>query len=312
MTVIESCRRIQGPLAGHLLRIEPPGGDPLRGMPPMAEGVSARFDALNQLKTVREIDIRTARGRTAIHELVRDADVFLHNWAPGKATELHLDAVDVRRTNPAVVYAYAGGWGNTGEQHLPGTDFVVQAYSGVAHEIARASGTAGGSLFTVLDILGGAVAAQGVAAALLSRSLQPAGIRMESSLLGAATLLCADDLGALSGSRGPAPSADSVLQAVYPTQQGWLAIDCPDARTAVALARAIGLTEEMEPAELHVRLSGVLQSETARRWLALLEPLGIPAAIAPGNLTELHENPRLTACLTRGPYTRVHSPWRFQ
>ena len=39
LTVVESCRRIQGPLAGHLLallgaqviRIEPPGGDPLRG-----------------------------------------------------------------------------------------------------------------------------------------------------------------------------------------------------------------------------------------------------------------------------------------
>jgi crotonobetainyl-CoA:carnitine CoA-transferase CaiB-like acyl-CoA transferase len=45
-TVVESCRRIQGPLAGHLLsllganviRIEPVGGDPLRGIPPMADG----------------------------------------------------------------------------------------------------------------------------------------------------------------------------------------------------------------------------------------------------------------------------------
>ncbi|MCW5320097.1 hypothetical protein D8B23_10095 [Verminephrobacter aporrectodeae subsp. tuberculatae] len=58
LTIVESCRRIQGPLAGHLLaslgakviRVEPPGGDPLRGMPPIAEGCSARFDALNHLK----------------------------------------------------------------------------------------------------------------------------------------------------------------------------------------------------------------------------------------------------------------------
>ena len=85
--VLESCRRIQGPLAGHLLsllgaeviRLEPPGGDPLRNMPPCADGCSVRFDALNHLKDVREVDIKSAAGRAEIHELCRDADVFLHN-----------------------------------------------------------------------------------------------------------------------------------------------------------------------------------------------------------------------------------------
>lgn len=46
LTVLEAGRRIQAPLAAHLLgrlgadviRIEPPGGDPLRGMPPPAPG----------------------------------------------------------------------------------------------------------------------------------------------------------------------------------------------------------------------------------------------------------------------------------
>jgi crotonobetainyl-CoA:carnitine CoA-transferase CaiB-like acyl-CoA transferase len=320
LTVIESCRRIQGPLAGCLLallgatviRIEPPGGDPLRGMPPMAEGVSARFDALNRLKTVREIDIKSAHGRSEIHALVREADVFLHNWAPGKAGELQLDATDLRRINPALVYAYAGGWGAADTRELPGTDFIVQAYSGVAHRIARASNTSGGSLFTVLDVLGGAVAAQGVVAALLRRFLQPAGIRVESSLLGAATLLCAGHFAALFHSHDPSPSSNSVLQAVYPTQQGWLAIDCPDTPTAAALTRAVGLAEEMEAAELHARLPDILRAKTARQWLALLEPCGVPAAVALEDLSELHDNPRLASCFTRASYTRVNAPWRFQ
>ncbi len=51
LTVVESARRIQGPLAAHVLarlgarviRIEPPGGDPMRGMPPLVDGCSARF-----------------------------------------------------------------------------------------------------------------------------------------------------------------------------------------------------------------------------------------------------------------------------
>ena len=53
--VVESTRRVQGPLAGHVLamlgadvlRIEPPGGDPARGVPPLTGTVSARFAALN-------------------------------------------------------------------------------------------------------------------------------------------------------------------------------------------------------------------------------------------------------------------------
>ncbi|ANJ72421.1 CoA transferase [Ralstonia insidiosa] len=318
MTVIESCRRIQGPLAGHLLamlgatviRIEPPGGDPLRGVPPIAEGVSARFDALNRSKIVREIDIKAAHGRAEIHALAREADVFLHNWAPGKAAALQLDSADLRRINPALVYAYAGGWGD-GEQALPGTDFVVQAYSGIAHKIARASHTDGGSLFTVLDVLGGAVAAQGVTAALLSRSLLPAGLRMESSLLGAASLLCTEDLDALLHSRETLPS-DSVLQAVYPTRQGWLALDCPDARTMAALAGAAGLSRDVSATELHARLPEALSSKTASEWLAVLEPLGIPASLAPDDLSELRDNPRLAAGLVPGSYTRVNSPWSFQ
>ncbi|MBA5604231.1 CoA transferase [Duganella sp. FT3S] len=320
LTVVESCRRIQGPLAGHLLallgatvvRIEPPGGDPLRGMPPMAGGVSARFDALNRLKSVREIDIKSAQGRAEIHALVRQADVFLHNWAPGKAAELRLDAMDLRRINPALVYAYAGGWGVAGGHNLPGTDFMVQAYSGVAHRIARASGTRGGSLFTVLDVLGGAVAAQGVAAALLSRTLQAGGIRMESSLLGAATMLCADDFDALSHPNDLPPSPSGVLVAIYPTQQGWLAIDCPDAQTAAVLARVVGLDAALEPARLHAHLTQALQAKTAHQWLALLEPCGVAAAIALEDLSELHGQPRLASCFTDDAYTRINSPWRFQ
>ncbi|MFA5608898.1 MAG: CoA transferase, partial [Alcaligenes sp.] len=162
LRVVESCRRIQGPIAGHLLallgaeviRLEPPGGDPLRAMPPCVDGCSVRFDALNQLKTVQEVDIKSAQGRQAIYELVSQSDVFLHNWAPGKAAELQLDAQDLHAVRPDLVYAYAGGWGQE-QVDAPGTDFTVQAWSGIAHTISQTSDARGGSLFTVLDVLGG-------------------------------------------------------------------------------------------------------------------------------------------------------------
>lgn len=206
-TVIESCRRIQGPLAGHLLallgakviRLEPPGGDPLRGMPPIAEGCSTRFDALNRLKTIQEVDIKSLEGKNKVKELIRHADVFLHNWAPNKATQLGLDYSDFVSINPCLVYAYAGSWSLNDEipgdlESIPGTDFMTQAHSGIAEKISKNTGTNGGSLFTILDVLGGVISAQGITVALLNRYINNVGAKVNSSLMSAATLLNVDDI----------------------------------------------------------------------------------------------------------------------
>ncbi|WP_285748253.1 CoA transferase [Lentzea sp. NBRC 105346] len=180
MVVLESCRRVQGPMAGlvlsmlgaRVIRIEPPGGDPLRGVPPMTGGVSARFHALNHGKETVEIDLAT--GRSDLLDLAGDADVFLHNWAPGKDARWNLSATDVAGARPGIVYAHASGWGDALGPNPPvGTDFVVQAYAGVPP-----------SLMTVVDVFGGLVCAHGIVDALCHGHS-----RVESSLLSAAARL---------------------------------------------------------------------------------------------------------------------------
>jgi crotonobetainyl-CoA:carnitine CoA-transferase CaiB-like acyl-CoA transferase len=74
MVVVEAGRRVQGPLAGHLLgllgaeviSIEPTGGDPLRATPPMAGDCSARFLALNRGKRRLEADLWNPTGRAMV------------------------------------------------------------------------------------------------------------------------------------------------------------------------------------------------------------------------------------------------------
>ncbi|ATY16465.1 CoA transferase [Amycolatopsis sp. AA4] len=192
LAVLEAGRRIQAPLAAHLLRllgtdvtrIEPPGGDPLRGMPPCAGGLSARWLALNRDKAAVELDIKSPADRDRLRELAADADVFLHNWAPGKAEELGLGARDFPG---GLVYAYTSGWADCDGPDLPpGTDFMVQARSG----LSAVAGTDGApSLMTVLDVLGGLLGAETIAAALLERDRRGAGVAAESSLFGAAAEL---------------------------------------------------------------------------------------------------------------------------
>lgn len=303
LTVLESCRRIQGPLAGHLLamlgarviRIEPPGGDPLRGMPPLVDGCSVRFDALNRLKVVREIDLKSADGRAVLKSLVCEADVFLHNWAPGKAAAFGLDHGDLLALNPALVYAQAAGWDDEAGHGLPGTDFMAQAHTGVAEVIAAASGSRGGTLFTALDVLGGAVTAQGITAALFARRIGRCGARVRTSLAGAASLL------------RTVPSRPAAFRGVFPTAAGALALDCRDAASQARLASALGGVPGEDMATLAIRLS----MKSVDDWLPCLDAADVPAVRVIEDLAGLSADPSVRPLLGGDTYSQVNSPWSF-
>lgn len=108
-------------------------------MPPACDGISARWLALNRGKEAVEIDIKSSEDRRRLRELAAEADVFLHNWAPGKAAELELDTEHLTRANPALVYAYTGGWADRLDDAPMGTDFMVQARTGVGEAVHPAA-----------------------------------------------------------------------------------------------------------------------------------------------------------------------------
>ncbi|MFZ3499277.1 CoA transferase [Streptomyces sp. 5.8] len=304
LTVLEAGRRVQAPLAAHLLgllgaevvRIEPPGGDPLRGMPPACSGVSARWLALNRGKRAVEIDIKSPGDRLRLAELAAGADVFLHNWAPGKAAELGLDSADLARANPALVYAYTGGWG-TGRIADPpmGTDFMVQARTGVG-EAARPEGEVPApSLMTLLDVLGGLLGAEAVLAGLLLRERTGRGVRADSSLLGAADLLTAPALHrARHGERGRRPAG---FRTPLRTADGWIAPADADARAAAAVVTGTrGFAE--------------LPTEDALR---ALRARGLAATAVTTDLADLHHDPRFAGSISRDAHgaPAVPDPWSF-
>jgi crotonobetainyl-CoA:carnitine CoA-transferase CaiB-like acyl-CoA transferase len=187
LVVLESCRRVRGSLAGHLLwqlgaavvRVEPPGGDPSRGVPPLSGGVSAGFRALNRGKRVVEVDLGTVAGRRELLEAMSGADVFLHDWGPGQAEAWALRARDVARVRPGIVYAHTSGWGDAlGPRPPLDTDFLVQAHAGVP-----------ASLMTIVDVFGGVVCARGVVDGVVRRIRSGVGQSVASSSLSAAARL---------------------------------------------------------------------------------------------------------------------------
>ncbi|GIH23638.1 hypothetical protein Aph01nite_19480 [Acrocarpospora phusangensis] len=284
ITVLEAGRRIQAPMAAHLLRllgarvvrVEPPGGDPLRGMPPTCGDISARWLALNRGKDAAEIDIKSAAGRADLLDLVADADVFLHNWAPGAAERLGLDDADLRKVNPGLVYAYTSGWAGRIEDAPLGTDFMVQARSGVGAAVRGDGEPPAPSLMTLLDVLGGLLGTEVILAALLLREREGRGVRAESSLLGAADLLL----------KAPRSADRRPIR----TRDGWI-------MTADGTRR--------DP-----RLLTALTSGDA---LAALHGTGVAATAVTTSLDRLPHDPRFSSHLYRDAHgaLAVAAPWRF-
>ncbi|MFI1653307.1 CoA transferase [Streptomyces sp. NPDC020472] len=296
MTVLEAGRRIQAPLAAHLLgllgarviRIEPPGGDPLRGMPPACSGVSARWLALNRGKEAVEIDIKSPDDRRRLRGLAAEADVFLHNWAPGKAAELELDAEHLAAANPALVHAYTGGWADRIPDAPMGTDFMVQARTGVGEAVHPADEPPAPSLLTLLDVLGGLHGAEAVLAGLLLRERTGHGVRVDSSLLGAADTLLAPALERVRRGHDPRPPAG--FRRPVRTSDGWIAPSDPCAAAAAAYD-----------------LSGMCTEDALHR----LRSHGLTATAVTTDLSDLRHDPRLSGPIGRDAHGApvVPAPW---
>lgn len=298
LTVLEAGRRIQAPLTAHLLgllgadviRIEPPGGDPLRGMPPACSGVSARWLALNRGKQAMEVDIKAEPDRRRLREMAAEADVFLHNWAPGKAARFGLDADHLAAVNPALVYAYTSGWADRIVGAPMGTDFMVQARTGVGEAVHPAGEPPAPSLMTLLDVLGGLLGTEAVLAGLLLRERNRQGVRVDSSLLGAADVLTAPALRrAAEGANARRPAG---FRHPLRTSDGWIA---PTDACA-------------EAASAHD-----LRGLSTHDALARLNAHGLSATAVTTDLAELHHDPRFAGSIGRDAHgaPAVPDPWSF-
>ncbi len=68
-------------LGAEVLKIEPPGGDPMRNFPELFRDIAGHKRSI-------ELNLRTEEGQARALELVADADVFCEGWRPGVAARL--------------------------------------------------------------------------------------------------------------------------------------------------------------------------------------------------------------------------------
>jgi crotonobetainyl-CoA:carnitine CoA-transferase CaiB-like acyl-CoA transferase len=186
--------RLLTDLGAEVVKIEPPGGDPIVGLLP---GV---YEFLNRDKDVLVLNLKDDEQLAEAHSLIRGADVVVEGFRPGVAERLGVGFGHCARLRPGVIYASLSGYGQTGpDRDHPGHDIGYEASGGgyAAHLIAGEPpsvphvpiGDLGGSLF----------AATTICAHLASRSRRPDGaeaIHLDVALQEAVTHLSATRWGA--------------------------------------------------------------------------------------------------------------------
>jgi CoA:oxalate CoA-transferase len=140
LRVIELANFIAGPLAGTLLadmgadviKVEPPQGDMARATPPIRNGESVSFVALNRNKRSLVLDLKQPQAIEILRKLAGKSDVFLEAYRPGALDKLGLGAAQVKAVNPRIVYTSVSGFGQTGpHRRRAGVNLIIEAFSGV-------------------------------------------------------------------------------------------------------------------------------------------------------------------------------------
>ena len=126
------CGMLLGDMGADVIKIERPArGDQTRAMPPLVNGESASFAALNRNKRSLVLDLKQQAARDIVLALAQHSDVFLENNRPGALEAIGLGAEQVRAVNPDIVYVSASGFGQTGPyRRRAGVNLIIEAFSG--------------------------------------------------------------------------------------------------------------------------------------------------------------------------------------
>src|SRR5512141_2498258 len=81
------CTRVLADYGADVIKVEPPGGDPARGLPPFMDDEpglerSGLFMFLNTNKRSVVLDLKTDAGRQQLRALVRTADILVESFSP--------------------------------------------------------------------------------------------------------------------------------------------------------------------------------------------------------------------------------------
>lgn len=298
-TVVELGNLIAAPYAGMLLadlgarvvKVEPLSGDLGRQFGPFQGGESVFFMAVNRGKESIALDVRDWVAKRVLDQLVKKADVVLHNLRHGAMGRLGLDEERCRDLNPTIIYTAVSAFGSTGPYaRRPGIDVIFQGESGMISLTGEPKDGPRKTATTIGDYVAGTNAAMATSAALAESPRR--GRRIDVSLRDG-LMAVQSGWNALAFAGHGQPERTGTASPYLAPNQVFQASDGPFTLAIVSdrhfelLADALerpDLVEEFATNDERMakrdslvrKLSRMFKAETTEHWIELLNSAGLP------------------------------------
>jgi formyl-CoA transferase len=314
--VLDLTRVLAGPwatqnladLGAEVIKVERPGqGDDTRawGPPFLKDGEgrelpdAAYYLACNRGKKSLTLDIAKPEGRKVARALALKSDVLVENFKVGDLARHGLDYATLAKDNPRLVYCSITGFGQDGPyRDRPGYDFMVQGLGGLMSVTGERDDLPGGGPqkvgVAVSDLFTGMYATSAILAALLHRAASGCGQHIDMALLDVQVAMLAN-LSSAYFAAGEAPRRmGNAHQTIVPyhvfrARDDFLIVAVGNDTQFAKFCEVIGAAEWPKDARFatnpqRVRnrdlmvemISERMRTRSAREWLALLEPSGVP------------------------------------
>ena len=306
--VVEFGNLIAAPYAAMLLadmgarvvKVEPLEGDLGRGFGPYQNGESTFFMMVNRGKESLCLDTKDWLSKRVLDNVVKKADVLVHNLRYGAIDRLGFDESRSRELNPRLVYASISAFGGEGPYAArPGIDIVFQGESGMISITGDPKDGPRKTATTIGDYVAGTNTAMAIAAALAERPRRGRSIDVS---LRDGVMAVQSGWNALALAADAQPDRTGTASPYLAPNQVFEAADAPFTLAIVSerhfhlLVEALGLpdlagaypdnqTRMAKRQALTRKLSTVFKTEKADHWVSLLGDVGLPV----GHVLELVE-----------------------
>ena len=112
-TFVPAAGAILSDLGAEVIKVEPPTGDPQRGLLNMLNleggGPNPFNEIPNRGKRSITLDLKNEAGREALLQIARSSDVFLTSYLPALREKLRVDVDDIRAVNDRIIYVRGSG-----------------------------------------------------------------------------------------------------------------------------------------------------------------------------------------------------------
>jgi crotonobetainyl-CoA:carnitine CoA-transferase CaiB-like acyl-CoA transferase len=267
------------------------------------------------------LNLKDAKGQKILKELVRDADVFVHNMRKSSAAKLGASYEMLSAENPQLVYCYSPGFGERGSsREAPAYDDIIQARSGLASLNQDAEGAPQFVRTIACDKVVGLHLALAVLSGVVQQQRTGQGVCIEAPMLESMTsFLLSEHLAGhtlvpeegelgydrlMSKHRKPYQTKDGYIAILPYSTKHWIRFfelcDLPQWAAADKVRDPVQRSEHID--ELYGKIAELAQMRTTADWLSVLNQQDIPCSVV-SSLSDLLADPHLNEA---SMYTRLN------